>query len=723
MLLTVVLVIHHHQAWIRPALASVLGQTFRDVEVVVVDDASTDHGPRILAEVAGRDPRVRVHRSGAPRGLAASRESALGVAEGEYVWFVEASDLLPAGAVVAVAAGVMSSPDVLLVGETEQDLYGVQRRPPGPVGRRPVLRDRVVRRDHLIDQLIDPDLPSGGGRFAEVPLATAVLARARTVERLDTALYVHRLLPGRVVEQWAEGDPFDVFAAYDRAFAELSSSGAPAISRAALVSAMLAQQRASLAGLPQARRPEFFHEMSRALRKHRSDAPRPADRVAWLERAALEADSYQVFEALQRPRPPVVRTARRLLRTVPRNRAMLRSRAGEVFYLAERRKPLVPRLAVFAAYWGSAYSCNPRAIYEKARETAPWIRGVWVVKPGSEHVLPPGVEHVVEGSREYYRVMARATYFVNNVNFANEVVKRPGQVHLQTHHGTPLKTMGLDLVNAPHSSLGLNLRRLMKRVQRWDYSISANEFSTEIWERVYPSGTYESLETGYPRNDVLATATPVHRARVRAELGVEPGQKAVLYTPTHREYTKEYVPLLDVGMLAEALGPEFVVMMRAHYFYRGATLPEVSSRVVDVAAHPSIEDLAIASDLLVTDYSSLMFDYAVLDRPIVIYAPDWEIYRAERGTYFDLIAEPPGAVATTQAELTDILCSGRAENTRSAALRRVFRDRYCSLEDGRAAERVVRRLWPDSSAPAPGARRGRAAHPDHDDKAAAKEKP
>ena len=183
-------------------------------------------------------------------------------------------------------------------------------------------------------------------------------------------------------------------------------------------------------------------------------------------------------------------------------------------------------------------------------------------------------------------------------------------------------------------------------MQRWDYSISANEFTTEIWERVYPSGTYESLETGYPRNDVLATATPEHMERVRAELGIEAEQKVVLYTPTHRESEREYVPLLDVDELAERLGSGYVVLVRAHYFYQDAAVATgVSHRVLDVAAHPSIEDLAIASDLLITDYSSLMFDYAVLDRPIVIYAPDWETYSRERGTYFDLMAEPPGAVA------------------------------------------------------------------------------
>jgi CDP-glycerol glycerophosphotransferase (TagB/SpsB family) len=272
-------------------------------------------------------------------------------------------------------------------------------------------------------------------------------------------------------------------------------------------------------------------------------------------------------------------------------------------------------------------------------------------------------------------------------------VKRPGQIHLQTHHGTPLKTMGLDLVNAAHSSLGLNFRRLMRRVQRWDYSISANEFTTEIWERVYPSGTYESLETGYPRNDELARATDADRARIRADLGLDDAAQVLLYTPTHREYTKQYLPLLDPVVLAESLGPTWTILMRSHYFYRDATTGS-HPRVVDVASHPSIEELSIASDVLVTDYSSLMFDFAVLDRPIVIYAPDWDEYRTQRGTYFDLMAQPPGAVTTTQEELTRLLLDGRHDDQASTAARTTFRARFASLEDGDASRRVVERIWP-----------------------------
>jgi CDP-glycerol glycerophosphotransferase len=108
-----------------------------------------------------------------------------------------------------------------------------------------------------------------------------------------------------------------------------------------------------------------------------------------------------------------------------------------------------------------------------------------------------------------------------------------------------------------------------------------------------------------------------------------------------------------------------------------------------VSGHPSIEELMLAADVLVTDYSSIMFDFAVLDRPIVIHAPDWDEYRTRRGVYFDLMAEPPGVVTTSEAELVEALRAGE-DATRARA---EFRAKFCYLDDGRAAERVVRRVF------------------------------
>jgi CDP-glycerol glycerophosphotransferase len=391
---------------------------------------------------------------------------------------------------------------------------------------------------------------------------------------------------------------------------------------------------------------------------------------------------------------PTRRRRPRVRRIAAKFRRVARREALRRYYRLQLRQPIEPDLVVFAAYWYRDYACNPRALFEKLRELVPSVRGVWVVDRDHVARIPEGVEHVVSGTRPYYRLIARAKYFVNNVNFPNEFVKRPGTIHVQTHHGTPLKTMGLDQRNAFVARSRMNFDRLLRRSARWDYSISSNEFSTRIWARAYPT-PYETLEVGYPRNDTLVNATEEDVARIRNELGIAAGRRAVLFAPTHREYLREYAPTADIQRLSDELGPAYVIMLRVHYFY-GSDVdyrPDTDGRILDVSAHPSVEELCIAADALVTDYSSIMFDYAVLDRPIVIHAPDWAEYRKLRGTYFDLLSEPPGVVTTSDEELAAAFRSGAFEGEEANRLRATFRTRFCALEDGRAAERVVRRVW------------------------------
>jgi len=171
----------------------------------------------------------------------------------------------------------------------------------------------------------------------------------------------------------------------------------------------------------------------------------------------------------------------------------------------------------------------------------------------------------------------------------------------------------------------------------------------------------------------------------------------VLFTPTFRDYQRTFNPEVDLAALAEAIGPKGVLLVRAHYFLEdepGATARlQASGRIRDVSNHPSVEELCIASDALLTDYSSIMFDYAVMDRPIVIYAYDWDTYIRTRGVNFDLMAEPPGVVATSAEELLDAFASGEVFGEQAAKVRAEFRRRFCEYDDGRASERVVRRIF------------------------------
>jgi CDP-glycerol glycerophosphotransferase len=677
--LSLIVVVHREQGWLPELAESVLGQPFADLELIAVDDASPDHAPEFLDELAGRDSRVRVKHLSERVGRGEGRNIGLELASGEFVWFVETADLVRA---LAAPADI----DFQLVPYVRASVLGEEKPgpPPDPKGGDAVrVWEKLFRRE-LLD-----GLRFGPGMGSELTITWPAFFRADTIAPF-AGKYVRRQPPNAEPEL---GSPFDVFAQYEIVF-EHAAHAPP--DRCPLVPAAMLRHELSLLGtrVAEDERREFFERMHEAWTRYRSaDEPALGSRALDLRARLVERGDWRAYRAFERSLE--LRAApRRARRGAGRVKRALRP-AGrndrQKWYGSRRREPLDQALAVYAAYWYRGYSCNPRAIYERARELAPGIRGVWVVNTDGAASVPDGVDYVMAGSREYFDLIARACWFVNNVNFPNNMVKREGQTHVMTHHGTPLKRMGLDLREAPGGGERSGLPGLLKRCSRWDYSVSQNAFTTPIWERVYPT-RYESLEVGYPRNDVLSNATGAEVTRIREKLGIEPGRRTVLYTPTHREYQEEFVPVLDLAALADGLGEEWLMLARAHYFHDADDqMRELhdAGRLRDVSSHGSIEELMLAADALVTDYSSIMFDYAVLDRPIVIHAPDWDEYRTRRGTYFDLMSERPGPVVTSEPELVEALRAGDPASGERAQ----FRARFCYLDDGRAAERVVRRVF------------------------------
>jgi CDP-glycerol glycerophosphotransferase len=679
--LSLVLVVHREQGWLPELAASVLEQPFGDLELVAIDDASPDHAPEMLDELAERDPRLRVKHLASRVGRGEARNAGLELASGEFVWFVETTDL-----VRSVAAP--KDHDFQLVSYTRAGVLGEERPgpPPDPKGGDAVRVWEKLFRRSLLD-----GLRFGPGMGSELTITWPAFFRCQTIAPYEGGHYVRREPPNREPET---GSPFDVFAQYDAVFEH--AAGAPPDRCPIVLNAMLRHELSLLSTrVPEGERREFFERMHEAYVRHRTGDEEPLEGSrALLARARLvQRGDWRGYQALERGLDlrAAPKRARRAVGRVKRAVKPAGRNDRQKWYRSRQKQPLDPNLAVFAAYWYRGYACNPRAIYERARELAPGIKGVWVVNTDGAASVPDGVDYVMAGSRDYFDLIARASWFVNNVNFPNNMVKREGQTHVMTHHGTPLKRMGLDLRTTPDGGERAGLPGLLRRCARWDFSVTQNAFTTPIWERVYPT-RYESLEVGYPRNDVLANANGDEVARVRSELGIEEGKRVALYTPTHREYQQEYKPVLDLAAVADGLGEEWLVLARAHYFHEAddqmRALHE-AGRLRDVSKHPSIEELMLAADTLVTDYSSIMFDYAVLDRPIVIHAPDWEEYRDKRGTYFDLMEERPGPVTRSEPELVEALRAGDG----AVGERSRFRAKFCYLDDGRAAERVVRRVF------------------------------
>ncbi|MFC6885884.1 MULTISPECIES: bifunctional glycosyltransferase/CDP-glycerol:glycerophosphate glycerophosphotransferase [Actinomadura] len=727
--LSVIVPVHKVQGYIRQCLDSILDPDLPNLEVIAVDDASPDGCGEILDEFAERDSRVRVLHLTENVGLGNARNAGLDAATGDYVWFFDSDDYATEGAVRAICERLAETrPDVLLFdyaraywnGRVKRSIINhLFREPPAPdvftIAERPSVLElmmtswnRAIRREFLLDL----GLRFSSGYYEDVNVTYPILMAAERLSLLDRVCYIYRQRRRGAITKTAGEKHFDAFAQYERIFAFMDELGERAdpyrqlmFNRTIWHLLVIIERGDRVHESDNAR---FFAEMSKIYNKYRpADHTPPSEPPLLAEKHRLiEKNDYRGFQRIKGSKVKVKakKSAKKALNLRKRGVLYSKELAKERYYQMHRGLAIDENLAVFAAYWYRGYACNPAAIYEKARELAPHVRGVWVVKPGARKSMPEGVEYVVSGSADYYRTMARAKYFVNNVNFPDNYVKRPGQVHMMTQHGTPLKKMGLDQMEYPVGAGDMDFKALLARSDRWDYLLSSNPLSTEAWDRGFPC-SYEMLEIGYPRNDRLVRATEEERVRLRAELGIPEGATAILYAPTHRDYQRRYSPMFDIGRFVEQLGDDHVLLLRAHYYYKlknmAADMGWPEGRVIDVSKHPSVEDLGIASDALLTDYSSVMFDYANLDKPIVIYANDWDTYRLTRGVNFDLTAFPPGAIATTESELADVFVSRAAWSDTATKARAAFRERFCPWDDGNAAERAVRRLFLGEKVPNP----------------------
>ncbi|MFJ8050796.1 CDP-glycerol glycerophosphotransferase family protein [Streptomyces luteogriseus] len=683
-------------------LDSLAAHSLPDAEVIV---AAVGDWARETAERHAPDVQVVPLPDGT--GDAAARAAGAARASGRWLHFVHAKDGLPAGTPRTVAERVAELPgevDVLLLDHVRSTWHSSGM--PSPDGS---ILARAGRADVALDDCA-PLLrltPLLGTRVLRADFWRAHEARLSTEDEPYAALAA-LLLAGRVacLPHVAYEDrrlrpaslppvtPEQRYGLVERYESLLDLTRDRRAAHTVLYDLMVRDCLRTFArgGMPEEVAREFFRRASlAALRRRPENHRRPAG-LEGVRRSLLEEGAYakyRAFQAVNRTR----RTARSVMRTRKRQAgAKLRDHQ----YRRALGRPVNPHLAVFSAYWNRGVACNPAAIAAKLAELAPQIHAVWVVTEENAALLPPGTDHVVPGSRRYWEMLATAKYLVNNVNFPNAVVKRPDAIHVQTHHGTPLKRMGIDQMAFPAAAQGLDFQALLERIDRWDFSVSANSHTTRMWERAYPS-RYVSLDHGYPRNDVYYTAGAKDIRAVRDRLGIAPGRRAVLYAPTHRDYEAGWTPRLDLAALSDRLGEDTVLLVRGHYFYGGAASPLTNlrrtGRIIDVSSYDPVEELCLAADALVTDYSSIMFDYANLDRPIVIHADDWETYRTTRGVYFDLMAEAPGPVARTQQELTEILTTEAWRDEGAAKTRAVFRRRFCEYDDGRAAERVVRRVF------------------------------
>ncbi len=397
------------------------------------------------------------------------------------------------------------------------------------------------------------------------------------------------------------------------------------------------------------------------------------------------------------------------------SRAAIRARRVRLYEKLAAESETDEKLIIFESFHGRNYSDNPRAIFEKMCEM-PEFNGykfVWAFKKVAKfnrYDFPEiaemrrhsalensNVEIVEYGSRRYREVYASAGVWVSNSRIPDYIYRKDDQKYIQTWHGTPLKRLGYDIKSGNNA---LNTMRDMREkydsdAMRYTAMVSPSPYVSEIYKSAFNLDNWHRnnivYETGYPRNDLLVNFSEDDVLRIKQNLGITEDKKVILYAPTWRDnqhksgvgYT--FKNPLDFDKLKADLGEDYVILYRSHYFVGNNSGLRDDNFVIDVSKYPDIAELYIASDMLITDYSSVFFDYAILKRPIIFFMYDLAIYRDELRGFYISLDELPGKIIEEQSELAGEIQAAEINKKQFTE----FNKKFNPYEDGESARRVI----------------------------------
>ncbi|MCY1581531.1 bifunctional glycosyltransferase/CDP-glycerol:glycerophosphate glycerophosphotransferase [Staphylococcus pettenkoferi] len=368
------------------------------------------------------------------------------------------------------------------------------------------------------------------------------------------------------------------------------------------------------------------------------------------------------------------------------------------YKLTDKPENVDDKTIVFEAFGGKNYSDSPKYIYEYMAKHYPYFNYKWVVKKPDKTEVPGPAEKVKKNSREYYEAYSQASHWVSNARIPLSINKKSNQLYYQTWHGTPLKRLAGDqkYVRMPGTTTAKYKVNFRTETDRWDYLVSPNRYSTDIFQSAFWMDRDRIIETGYPRNDILVNRQNDQELinHIREKVNIPECKKVIMYAPTWRddEFVKKGQYLfnlkIDLENLYKELGDDTVILLRMHYLIANALdLAGYEDFAIDVSDYDDVSELFLISDALITDYSSVMFDYGILKRPQFFFAYDIEKYdKGLRGFYMDYKSDLPGSIHTDAHELTENLKNLDKVQKDYQDKIDAFYDRFCSIEKGNASQ-------------------------------------
>lgn len=367
-------------------------------------------------------------------------------------------------------------------------------------------------------------------------------------------------------------------------------------------------------------------------------------------------------------------------------------------------------IILFEAFAGKNYTCSPKAIYEQMLEMKRFdnYQFIWAFNNPDKHMIKSDkrTKVIVSGSSEYYKYMSKSHYWIINYMLPTFIKKKKNQIYVQCWHGTPLKKLRYDIeVEGAALNTTKEIRkRNDKDVKRYDYFISPSKYSSEKFTSSFNLNKLHKMdiiiEEGYPRNDFLFNKTNNDIENIKKKLKLPLNKKIMFYMPTFRDnqhdsklgYTHKLE--LDLDKLMKKYKKEYILLFSVHYFVENKIdVEKYKNFVFNVSGYDEINELYLISDILITDYSSIFFDYANLNKPIIFYMYDLNLYKNDLRDFYINLEELPGNIVTNQNELEKEIDNIDISYKQNKEKYLEFNKKYNYLDDGYASSRVINKLF------------------------------
>ncbi|MED2836103.1 teichoic acid biosynthesis protein F [Bacillus wiedmannii] len=705
---SVIVPVYNKEDYLKRCINSILNQTYTNLEIILINDGSTDNSKGILKEFARGYEQIRYYEFQRNHGVAKARNYGLSKATGEYVYFLDADDYLMVQAVEVLVDNIRdysaiagpflkktvkysSIEDVNVQLYTQENKIKMLR---GKTVLNVLFSIKHIRRYKLnFDEEVS--------FFSDLTFLIPLLAKEDTFPMINLPLYIK----GECYEP-IDNPTLSIIATkykiqdFFSVYKSLKVNSYKDIHIYNYLDGLLLSF--------------YFKNITTSIRKspsllekHFNDLKTNVDLISLdiiKKRNFLERLELQWIKKGNKKSTFICMKIRTLYKRWKRAFKGKKSLYQEIYRTILVKLPMNEKTIVFESFAGKSYSCNPRYIYEYLVNTNKDFNYVWIFNELDKDIFGDA-KKVKRFSWKYYYYLATSKYWVTNTRMPNNLSKRKETIYLQTWHGTPLKRLAADMkkVYMPGTTTEKYKKNFYNESRNWDYLVSPNQYSTEIFKRAFKYDQ-EILEFGYPRNDILCEndrGRKENANRIKDRIGIPKDKKVILYAPTWRDdefYEKgkyRFELKLNLKEMQEKFGDQYVIALRMHYLVADhVNIEGMEKFVYELSKYDDIAELYLISDILITDYSSVFFDYANLRRPILFFTYDISKYRSIlRGFYMDFEKEAPGPLLETSDQVINAISNIESIEIEYKEAFNRFYNKFCHLDNGMAAKRISEKVF------------------------------